>query len=180
MKRSIPVLLAFVLGLLVIPVSVLLYFQFGHPPVAVADAPFPLESKIVKVPLQARIDRDSSTKSPLAVNDANLIAGAQIYKEQCSSCHGWKGKPSAFAAYTFPKTPQLWAKHKNNPGVVGVSDDPVEETYWKVKNGIRLSGMPSYQKVLTDEQMWQVSTLLSQATSPLPAAAVDAVTEPKP
>ena len=62
------------------------------------------------------------------------------------------------------------------PGVVGVSDDPVGETYWKVKNGIRLSGMPSYQTLLTDEQIWQVSTLLSQATSPLPAAAVDSLT----
>jgi thiosulfate dehydrogenase len=176
MKRTTAVVLSFVLGLLVIPVGVFLYFEFGHPPVAVADVPFPFESNVVKIPLSARIGREMPAKSPLAVNDANLIAGAQVYREQCSSCHGLKDKPSAFAAYTFPKTPQLWARHKNKPGVVGVSDDPVGETYWKVKNGIRLSGMPSYQTLLTDEQIWQVSTLLSQATSPLPAAAVDSLT----
>jgi mono/diheme cytochrome c family protein len=180
MKRSATVVFSFVLGLLVIPVSVLLYFQFGYPPVAVADAPFPFEAKVVKIPLIARINREMPPKSPLAVNDANLIAGAQIYREQCSSCHGLKDKPSTFAAYTFPKTPQLWAAHKNKPGVVGVSDDPVEETYWKVRNGIRLSGMPSYQSLLTDQQMWQVSTLLSQAASPLPAAAIDSLTAQKP
>ena len=26
--------------------------------------------------------------------------------------------------------------------------------YWKVKNGIRLAGMPSYVKVLNDTEMW--------------------------
>jgi mono/diheme cytochrome c family protein len=146
----------------------------------VADAPFPFEAKVVKIPLIARINREMTSKSPLAVNDANLIAGAQIYRDQCSSCHGLKDKPSTFARFTFPKTPQLWAMHENKLGVVGVSDDPVEETYWKVRNGIRLSGMPSYEKILTDEQIWQVSTLLSQATSSLPATAVDSVTANKP
>ena len=52
--------------------------------------------------------------------------------------------------------------------MVGVSDDEVGETYWKVANGIRLSGMPSYNKVLTDTQMWQVSLLLKNADKELP------------
>ena len=65
----------------------------------------------------------------------------------------------------FPSAPQLWVSHK--AGVVGVSDDPVGETYWRVKNGIRLTGMPSYQKVLSVEQMWQVSLLLSKANEPM-------------
>ena len=73
----------------------------------------------------------------------------------------------------FPRAPQLWAKHKN--GAVGVSDDPVGETYWKVKNGIRLTGMPAYDKALTDTQMWQVTLLLSRADKPLPAEAAKTV-----
>jgi mono/diheme cytochrome c family protein len=61
----------------------------------------------------------------------------------------------------FPKPPELF-KGK------GVTDDPPEESYWKVANGIRLSGMPSYEKALTQEQMWQVSLLLANADK-LPA-----------
>jgi mono/diheme cytochrome c family protein len=53
-----------------------------------------------------------------------------------------------------------------------VSDDPPGETYWKVANGIRLSGMPSYKELLTDPEMWQVSVLLANADKPLPPAAV--------
>jgi thiosulfate dehydrogenase len=52
-----------------------------------------------------------------------------------------------------------------------VSDDAVGETYWKVKNGIRLTGMPSYDKALSETEMWQVSLLLSRADKPLPADA---------
>ena len=57
--------------------------------------------------------------------------------------------------------------------MVGVSDDPPGETYWKVANGIRLTGMPSYKQVLTDIQMWQVGLLLANADKPLPPAAVE-------
>ncbi len=70
----------------------------------------------------------------------------------------------------FPSVPQLWERHHNGQ-VVGVSDDPVGESYWKVKNGIRLSGMPSYVKVLSDTEMWEVSNLVKAADQPLPAAA---------
>ena len=55
---------------------------------------------------------------------------------------------------------------------MGVSDDPPGETYWKVANGIRLTGMPSYKGVLTDTQMWQVSLLLANADKPLPPVAL--------
>jgi mono/diheme cytochrome c family protein len=72
----------------------------------------------------------------------------------------------------FPDAPALWEKHHNGE-VVGVSDDPPGETYWKVANGIRLSGMPSYKDVLTETEMWQVSLLLANADKPLPPAAVD-------
>jgi len=45
--------------------------------------------------------------------------------------------------------PALWEKHANSD-VVGVSDDPPGETYWKVANGIRLTGMPAFKDTLTD------------------------------
>ena len=44
-----------------------------------------------------------------------------------------------------------------------MTDDPASETYWKVANGIRLTGMPSFNNKLSDTQMWQVSQLLAHA-----------------
>jgi mono/diheme cytochrome c family protein len=45
----------------------------------------------------------------------------------------------------------------------GVTDDPPQESYWKVKNGIRLTGMPTFAGVLDDNQMWQVALLVANA-----------------
>ena len=169
-------LLGLILGLLAIPVFVYLHFRIGHPPVAVADAPYWLEEQIVEVPLHARIDKEMPKSSPIEPSATNLEAGAHIYRQQCASCHGLYGRPSSFAAHMYPSAPQLWAPH--NDGVVGVSDDPPGETFWKVANGIRLSGMPSYSKVLNETQMWQVSLLLANADKPLPATALGLLKQP--
>jgi thiosulfate dehydrogenase len=44
-----------------------------------------------------------------------------------------------------------------------VTDDPVGVTYWKVANGIRMTGMPGFGEMLSPTQMWQVSQLLKNA-----------------
>ncbi|HMC58879.1 MAG TPA: hypothetical protein VKJ01_06795, partial [Candidatus Solibacter sp.] len=61
----------------------------------------------------------------------------------------------------------------------GVTDDPAGETYWKVANGIRLTGMPGFSGSLSTEQMWQVSLLLSNADK-LPPTVRTALQEPFP
>lgn len=166
-------LLGFILGVIAVPVFVFLYFAYGTPPVAVADKPFPWESRIVSVPLHARIDREMPKSAPIPASADNLNAGAGIYEDKCEFCHGTADSPSSTGRSMFPSAPQLWLKHRN--GVVGVSDDPAGETYWKVKNGIRLTGMPAYNKMLTDTQIWQVSLLLSMADKPLPDDAAKTV-----
>jgi thiosulfate dehydrogenase len=165
------VLIGILLGVLLVPAAVMAWFHFGRVPVAVADPPLPAEQLITHVPLEARIDREMVKNPPIQADEANLVAGAHIYSEQCATCHGYYGRPSAFGANMFPEAPPLWEKHPDDK-VVGVSDDPPGETYWKVANGIRLSGMPSYKKVLTDREMWQVSVLLANADKPLPPDAL--------
>lgn len=167
-----------ILGFVLAPLVLIAWFHFGHPPVAVADPPLPLERQFTSVALHARIDHEAPSISPIPANEANFIAGAQVYREQCAACHGFHAQPSSFAAHMFPEAPPLWEKHHDSD-VVGVSDDPVGETYWKVANGIRLSGMPAFRDVLSDTQIWQVSLLLANADKPLPPAALDLVRAPQ-
>ena len=170
-------LACFLAGLVLVPVVAFLYLQYGRPPVGVADASFPFERAIVRGPLHARIDVELQQPT-LQPSEQNLLAGANVYREQCAFCHGVTGKPAVVGRNMFPSAPQLWEKHRN--GVVGVSDDSVGETYWRVNNGIRLTGMPSYKKVLTEDQMWQVSLLLNSAASPLSASIQTALSENPP
>ena len=141
------------------------YLRYGHPPVAVSDTPFPNEAKIVHIPLNARIDREIA-KPPFTATHADLVAGAKIYAGQCAFCHGVPGQDSTIGPHEYPISPQLFKAHGHS-GVVGVSDDEPGETYWKIDNGIRLTGMPAFNKDLSQDDMWRVTLLLKQADQPL-------------
>ena len=154
-----------------------LYLKYGHPPVAAADPAFPMEAQIVHVPLGARIAKEMKSP-PFAADETGLEAGAKIYATECASCHGTPDHDVPYARWMYPRAPQLWKKHGH--GVVGVSDDEPGETYWKVANGIRLTGMPAYQHVLSETEMWQVSLLLKNADHSLSPAVAAQFAEPEP
>jgi thiosulfate dehydrogenase len=158
--------LGFLLGILAVAIGLFAYLKFGPLPVAVADAPLPFERQITHLPLNARIGLESKS-APFGTSEDVFESGAHIYRAQCASCHGTPARDVPYAKHMFPSAPQLWKKHAKG-SVVGVSDDEPGETYWKVANGIRLSGMPAYNHILSDTQMWQVSLLLKNADKDLP------------
>jgi len=170
------VFLGFLLGVVAVAAGLFLYLRFGPLPVAVVDAPFPFEKQVVKLPLNGRIEREAKT-APFGTSEDVFEAGAHIYRAQCANCHGTPGHDVAYAKYMYPSAPQLWKKH-GKKGVVGVSDDEPGETYWKIANGIRLTGMPSYSHTLSDTQMWQVSLLLANADKQLPDPVTHILTTP--
>ena len=169
-------LLGLLVGVILLPVAIAAYLQLGQPPVAVTDAPFFMERQLAGASLHKRIDAEAAKNVPIEPSPVNLQAGALIYREQCAACHGLYPAPSSFGEHMFPEAPPLWAPHGH--GVVGVSDDPPGETFWKVDNGIRLTGMPSYRKILNPTQEWQVSLLLANADKPLPPAVLALLQQP--
>jgi mono/diheme cytochrome c family protein len=100
-------------------------------------------------------------------DEANLRAGALVYRENCGVCHGLPGSHrTAIARGMFPPPPPLFQGK-------GVTDDDAWETYWKVENGIRMSGMPELKGSLTETQIWQVSLLVKNADKLPPAVRSD-------
>jgi mono/diheme cytochrome c family protein len=150
----------FVLGLVLATVILAAafygYFAAGLAPVATADRPMPFERKLAHMALDAHINKQPAVQSPVAADEPTFRGGAEVYKQHCAACHGLPGQPSAYVRTMFPRPPQLF--HGK-----GVTDDPPSETYWKAANGIRLTGMPAFNTVLTDTQLWQVSQLLAHA-----------------
>ena len=147
------------------------YVGLGLAPVATASAPLPFEKLITGIALDARVKKEAPKSSPIVASDEVYAAGAVIYRNNCAVCHGLPGRdPTAIAKGEFPKPPQLF-KGK------GVADDPAGVTYWKVANGIRLTGMPGYSGSLSSEQMWQVSILLADAGK-LPANVTNILQKP--
>ncbi len=133
------------------------YFRFGYAPVATAAPPIPFEIKLAHMALNARIDKEAPKTVPFQASAADLENGAHLYREHCALCHGLMDQPkTATATGMFPRPPQLL--HGK-----GVTDDPAGETFWKIENGIRLTGMPAYDKSLSSKEAWQISLLLAGA-----------------
>jgi thiosulfate dehydrogenase len=165
-------LLGLIFGIVLVPLAVLAYLTYGNMPVAVSDPPVPHEADLVHIPLDARIQKEMIS-THMVPDQPTLTAGARIYTERCAFCHGLHNKPASVGVHMYPDAPPLLEAHQNNPNVVGVSDDPVGETYWKVENGIRLTGMPSFKTQLNDTEMWQVSLFLANANKPMPPTALE-------
>jgi thiosulfate dehydrogenase len=146
-----------IVGLLIPVIAGYFYIKMGMMPVATASAPLPMEEKIANMALHARMAKDPVQQSPVAADESNLTQGAHIYLENCAFCHGFAGEKASFAAKgMFPLPPQLLSEDM-------VTDDPPGKIYWKVENGIRLTGMPGFKDMLTPTQMWQVSEMLQHA-----------------
>jgi thiosulfate dehydrogenase len=147
-----------VVGLLLPAIGGYFYIKGGMMPVATASAPLPMEEKIAHMALHARMVKEMPKDSTVPADEPNITNGARVYLENCAFCHGYPDQPASSAAKgMFPLPPQLFSHEEM------VTDDPVGATYWKVSNGIRLTGMPGFNEMLTPTQMWQVSQLLAHA-----------------
>lgn len=163
--------LGMILGAALLALCVYCYFATGHAPVGTSEPPMPFEKKLAHRALNARIGREMPKTAPLQPDEPVLAAGASVYREHCAVCHGLPGQVDTLIAIgMYPRPPKLLEGK-------GVTDDEPGESYWKVANGIRLTGMPGFRPALSETQMWQVSLLLANADK-LPKSVHDTLAAP--
>ncbi len=92
-----------------------------------------------------------------------MIAGIRLYAANCAVCHGAAdGKGSNVTKGLYQKPPLF-----SGDGVEDVADGKL---YWKIRHGIRMTGMPAYGAALSQEQLWQVTLFLKHMNALPPAA----------
>src|SRR5438552_1206427 len=100
-------LLGILLGILLVAGSVYLYFWSGNAPVATTAPPMLFERTLARLGLHSYLDKLPHPAPQVPADEANVIAGAKIYKEQCATCHGLPNEPkSAVAQGMFPAPPE--------------------------------------------------------------------------
>lgn len=120
-----------------------------------ANTPPPnFERHLAMSAVDASTDRRAQhIDSPVLPTDQNLIDGMKLYTMNCAGCHGGLDrKATPFGASFYPPAPQL---------ILNPPDDPDWHTHYVVHNGIRYTGMPAWDKTLSDEDMWKVTIFLS-------------------
>jgi mono/diheme cytochrome c family protein len=80
--------------------------------------------------------------------DPQLIqTGLVHYHEMCVTCHGAPGvKVSEIGDGLNPAPPEL---------AFADAEEPLE-TFWIVKHGIKMTGMPGFGKTHSDEEVWAI------------------------
>jgi thiosulfate dehydrogenase len=160
-----------IIGFVAFPILTVAFLASGLAPAGVTDRPLPFEQYVAGAALESRIHRLAPKRDLGSFSSADLMAGAQAYRQGCG-CHGLPGETAhSPAPKMYPEPPQLFTPDGS------VTDDPVGVTYWKIRNGIRMTGMASFQGVFSDDQMWQIAALLARADK-LPPEVTDVLKQP--
>jgi mono/diheme cytochrome c family protein len=103
---------------------------------------------LVKHLLVRRSSREGIPPAPTNLQ-ASIEEGDKLYATDCSMCHGPDGRtPTDSGRWMYPRASDL-----TSPEVQQYRD---RQLFWIVKNGIRLSGMPAFGRVESDEHIWNL------------------------
>ena len=151
--------------LLLLGFAGLVFASFGLMPTNADSNPPSIERRIASNALDASLNRRAERlRNPVPESDHNLIDGMKIYTMNCAVCHGTlDNQPSPLEHSFYPPVPQL---------VLDPIDDPEWHTFYVVRNGIRYTGMPSWNHALSEQEMWKVTDFLTRVGK-LPAAVQD-------
>ena len=152
-KMILGFLIGVVVSILGAGVGAYVVLTSGIVPARQDEPPIPIEKWAARTSLKATLKREATEQSPIPANEENLSAGATVYEQNCSGCHGTPSNPDPAFAKGFSPGPTLFA-HDD------VTDDPEGVIYWKAKHGIRFTGMPAFSPMLKDKEIWQVALFL--------------------
>jgi mono/diheme cytochrome c family protein len=118
------------------------------------EEPGAMETHLAMRAVDASTERNApKISNPVQATDDNLKAAAQLYRDNCSGCHGDPVTPERpFGKSFYPRAPQF---------ANDAPDMPENENYYIVQHGVRWTAMPAWKATLTDVQIWQLVTLLS-------------------
>jgi mono/diheme cytochrome c family protein len=154
-------LLAFIGLLAIICVIAAAVFFFGgfYNVAATSEDPGFVNSALVHVRL-ASIRRHATDTPPMSLDDAATVqAGARAFSERgCVNCHGAPGANWAkFSEGLRPDPPDLKDL---------VDERRPQDLFWVVKNGIHMTGMPSFGLAeVPDQEIWTIVAFLKKLPS---------------
>jgi len=144
MRRQIPLAaLAFVLGLVIAPLLILLHG-------IKATQPGNFETSILRRAKHNVFVGDKNVKNPLSTTPDSLADGKEAFSHYCVACHGLDGQNTGvpFADRMSPPVPSL-----SSAEIQSYTDGQLK---WVIDNGIWPSGMPGSKGTLSDEEIWSI------------------------
>ncbi len=142
---------------IVVGIAALVFFFGGFFNVAATNPePAPVSWALIKV-RTASVDRNATQNPPSGYDTAQGVqAGAKAYMVRgCTNCHGGPGVEwQKFSEGLRPDPPDL-------KEVVGAREP--RHLFWVIKNGINMTGMPSFGATgVPDQEIWSIVAFLKK------------------
>ena len=140
---------------IVVAVAAAVFFFGGFFNVAATNPePAPVSWALIKVRM-ASVDRNATDQPPAGYDTPEKVqAGAKAYATRgCTNCHGGPGVEwQKFSEGLRPDPPDLTKI---------VKEREPRHLFWVVKNGINMTGMPSFGATgMEDPEIWSVVAFL--------------------
>jgi len=155
------------LGLLVATLGSLLPSCTAHQQPSRVETTLANVAKDVVIPIEAE-----NRQNPLPESDEVLQQGRELFLQSCAICHGPDGRGETYIGRNmYPP-----AMDMNSPHVQHWSD---AELFWIIQNGVRLTGMPSWESSVSEANTWKLVRFIhnlprGNAAPPAPAAPPEA------
>ena len=152
-----------IMAMIVILALGLLFALLGFVSMRADNPPSKMETTLATHVMDASVARAApKVANPVTADEANLVAGARLYSAHCTLCHGDPAHPKSLLADSLnPPSPQF---------TDDMADMPENQNFYILQHGIRWTAMPGWKNVLSEQQTWQLVTLLSHMHDLPPAA----------
>ncbi|MGA7291479.1 MAG: cytochrome c [Terriglobales bacterium] len=143
--------LCLVVVIIVILIMTAVAYGLMHTTISALSRPGPFETAIATKAKEWFISRGAhSVPAAPAHSVSSGSDGEMLFGMGCATCHGKDGRNATpIGGSMYPRVLDL-----GSPEVQHLSD---RELFWVVKNGIRFSGMPGFARILSDEQIWDLT-----------------------
>ncbi len=151
----------FILGVIITLVVVFggayFYMTTGHYDTrAVGNTPSTFERRTANKTVDEWVDDHAPKQAnPFQPTTQNVMDGSMTYDKNCAFCHGNLKEPeSPMHRKFYPSVPQL---------MTHIPDDPDGNLFYVIKYGIRHTGMPGWEGVLSDDDIWKTVAFIKNS-----------------
>ena len=166
------VLLGFLLAILAIAGGITALIFSGFYNFSARVPHWSITSEILEKARDQSVSYHSKGMTAPSLNKSQMEdAGFHHFQDTCRLCHGAPGiTPNEFAKGLYPSPPDL-----ASPDLHQEMKD--EQIFWILKNGLKMTGMPSFGVTHSDREIWEIVAFVDRLATLQPDQYVAIVKE---
>ncbi len=132
-----------------------LFIWFGLFNMSAKDKHWDITTELIEFVRERSIEVRAETIQVPDLSSAEMISnGAKNFDAMCSQCHLAPAmEPTELHLGLYPQPPVFYKEKHNDHGS--------ENTFWVIKNGLKMTGMPAWGDFHTDGQIWEMVAFIN-------------------